>query len=89
MLCSSQIIVPDGFTHQKANWKAFKVDGTLDFSLIGILSRISGMLSRADISIFAVSTFNTDYIMVQAQDWERCLACLAANDVQILNESVV
>lgn len=48
------------------NWRAIKIVGTLDFTLIGILSKISTILAQAGISIFAISTYNTDYILLKA-----------------------
>lgn len=48
------------------DWRAIKIVGTLDFSLIGILSKISTILAQAEISIFAISTYNTDYILLKA-----------------------
>jgi hypothetical protein len=56
-------------------WRAFRVQGPLDFFLIGILSRLSGILAQAQIGIFAVSTYNTDYILVRQDDFAR--ACKA------------
>lgn len=49
----------------EAGWSLLKIAGVLDFSLVGILSEISGVLARAKISLFAVSTFDTDYILVR------------------------
>ena len=49
----------------------------LDFSLVGILSKLSGILAENQIGIFAVSTFNTDYILVKAEDFERAIRVLA------------
>jgi hypothetical protein len=49
----------------EGGWRAFKVNGPLDFSLTGILSSIAGPLARVKISIFALSTFDTDYILVK------------------------
>lgn len=46
-------------------WKGFRIQGVLDFSLIGILAKLSGILAEHRIGIFAVSTFNTDYILVK------------------------
>ncbi len=59
-------------------WKAFRVKGTLDFSLVGILAEISGILAAEGISIFAVSTYNTDYILVKEENFERALGILSA-----------
>ncbi|MBQ1469009.1 MAG: ACT domain-containing protein [Solobacterium sp.] len=57
-------------------WKGFRVQGILDFSLIGILSKLSGILAENKIGIFAVSTYNTDYILVKAGDYDRALEVL-------------
>ena len=57
-------------------WKAFRIQGVLDFSLIGILSRISAILAENKIGIFAVSTYNTDYILVKKENYQRALKAL-------------
>lgn len=57
-------------------YKAFKVDGILDFSLVGILSKISSILSKNNISIFAVSTFNTDYIFIKENNFDNAINIL-------------
>lgn len=56
----------------------------LDFSLIGILSRISSLLADAGIGIFAVSTFNTDYILTKAERFDQALRVLEAHGYTIL-----
>ncbi len=58
-------------------WKAFRIEGILDFSLIGILSKLSSILAEEGIGIFAVSTFNTDYILVKKENFEKALQVLA------------
>lgn len=58
-------------------WKGFRIQGMLDFSLIGILSKLSGILADHKIGIFAVSTYNTDYILVKEENFERALKVLA------------
>ena len=57
-------------------WKAFRIQGTLDFSLIGILSKLSGILANHKIGIFAVSTYNTDYILVKEENYAKALEVL-------------
>ena len=57
--------VPSNVIRREDGWKAFCVQGVLDFSLIGILSKISTILAERGISIFAVSTYNTDYILIK------------------------
>lgn len=58
-------------------WKAFRIEGILDFSLIGILSKLSGILADHHIGIFAVSTYNTDYILVKEEHFGRAMDVLA------------
>lgn len=58
-------------------WKGFRIQGVLDFSLIGILSKISGILAEHKIGIFAVSTFNTDYILVKEENFTKALNALS------------
>ena len=57
-------------------WRALRVAGTLDFALTGILSGLAGALAGAKIGIFAVSTFDTDYILVKAENLHRAAAAL-------------
>ena len=52
-------------------WSCLKVIGPLDFSLTGILADITVVLAKAGISIFAISTFNTDYIMLKSASLEN------------------
>ena len=68
--------VPDETIEREDGWKAFRIQGVLDFSLVGILSKISGILADNEIGIFAVSTFNTDYILVKEENFERALSVL-------------
>ena len=58
-------------------WRGVRIQGVLDFSLIGILSKLSGILAEHKIGIFAVSTYNTDYILVKEENFERALTVLA------------
>ena len=65
-------------------WRGFRIQGTLDFSLIGILSKLSGILSEHKIGIFAVSTYNTDYILVKEENYEHALAVLSAEGYSVV-----
>ena len=65
-------------------WKGFRIQGMLDFSLIGILSRLSGILADHKIGIFAVSTYNTDYVLVKEENFERALKILASEGYSIV-----
>ena len=57
-------------------WRGFRIEGVLDFSLVGILAGLSAILAARKIGIFTVSTYNTDYILVKNGDFERALAAL-------------
>ncbi len=68
--------VPEVTSERDDGWRALRIVGKLDFSLKGILSGISEVLAENDIGIFAVSTFNTDYILVKASDLEDAINAL-------------
>ena len=68
--------VPAETIERDDGWKAFRIQGVLDFSLIGILSKISTILAENEIGIFAVSTYNTDYILTKDENYEKALAVL-------------
>jgi hypothetical protein len=59
-------------------WRAFKVAGPLDFSLTGILAALSVPLATARIGLFAIATFDTDYVLVREADLEQAKAALRA-----------
>ena len=65
-------LVPPGVT-VKPGWRCITVDGPLDFSLVGILADLSSCLANADISLFAISTFDTDHILVAESNLERAI----------------
>ena len=71
-------------TERDDGWKGFRIQGILDFSLIGILSKLSGILAENNIGIFAVSTFNTDYILVKEENFERALSVLSEEGYTIV-----
>ena len=64
-------------------WRALRVTGTLDFSLVGILSELSGILAEAGVSVFAVSTYDTDYILVKEQQLRQAAEALSAREIGI------
>ncbi len=66
------------------DWQALEVVGPLDFTLTGILSKISTILANEQISIFAISTFDTDYILVKSKNVSLATSALISNDYQII-----
>lgn len=75
LVCPSSLI-PENVLERDDGWRALRICGTLDFSLIGILSGVSSELARQGIGIFAISTFNTDYILVKEKDFAKALESL-------------
>ena len=75
--------VPEETTDREDGWRAFHIAGPLDFSLIGILSRISSILAEREIGLFAVSTYDTDYILVKEEQLDRALGALLENGYEI------
>mgnify|MGYP000166845926 CR=1 FL=1 len=84
--------VPSGVISQDG-WRCLKVKGPLPFELTGVLAGLSAPLARADISIFAVSTYDTDYLLVRATDLDRACSALRAEghtlNVETLERSKV
>jgi len=74
-LVCAEAQVPPGVTAERG-WQALVVAGPLDFALTGILHAITGPLAAAAISLFALSTYDTDYVLIRATDLERAVAAL-------------
>lgn len=77
-------LVPENALSVDKTWSAFRIEGVLDFSLIGILSKISSLLAENNIGIFAISTYNTDYILTKTADFQSALRVLEEAGYQIL-----
>ncbi|MGN0708914.1 MAG: ACT domain-containing protein [Anaerovoracaceae bacterium] len=75
---------PGNTVEREDGWKAFRIQGVLDFSLIGILSKISGLLAENHIGIFAVSTYNTDYILVNRDSFDKAMTVLSENGYEVI-----
>lgn len=75
--------VPSKVIKRDDGWKAFRIQGVLDFSLIGILSKISTLLANNEIGIFAISTYNTDYILTKKDNYSKALEVLRQAGYQV------
>jgi len=80
----SQDSIPSNTKCEK-DWRILKVEGPLVFSLIGILSSISTILAQKGISIFAISTYDTDYILVKDKDIANAINALANEKYEIVS----
>ena len=76
--------IPDNVIEREDGWKAFRIQGILDFSLIGILAKLSSILAENNIGIFAISTFNTDYILMKHENYERALNILSSAGYRVI-----
>ena len=76
--------VPVNTIARDDGWKGFRIQGVLDFSMIGVLSKLSSILAEHQIGIFVVSTFNTDYVLVKEENFGRALSVLAMAGYEIV-----
>ena len=83
LVCPTECI-PAATIERVDGWRAFRIEGQLDFSLVGILAHIASVLAAEKIGLFVVSTFDTDYILVKEVDLDRALAALANAGDEIL-----
>lgn len=74
---------PPGGKNRQDGWKCLRVVGVLDFSLVGILARIADCLAQAQVPLFAVSTYNTDYILFLEKHASAALSSLQAAGYEI------
>lgn len=77
LVCPTEL-APGETLAREDGWRCFRIRGVLDFSLIGVLAPIASLLAEHRIGIFAVSTFNTDYILVKEEDLDRAVSLLTA-----------
>ena len=83
LVCKTEDVPPKAVARDDG-WRGFRIQGTLDFSLVGILSKLSGILAEHKIGIFAVSTYNTDYILVKEANLNRALEALASEGYTVV-----
>jgi hypothetical protein len=77
IVCPDEAVPPD--VEVEGGWRALKVPGPIPFAQVGVLAGLAAPLAAAGISIFALSTYDTDYVLVKEDDLERALAALAAD----------
>jgi len=82
LVCESDY-VPSNATLSETGWKGLRIVGVLDFGLVGILAKIANILAEAGVSIFVVSTYNTDYIFIKATHFDNAIKSLVSNGYTI------
>lgn len=83
LVCPSDQLPSNAFPIEN-DWRLLRIAGKLDFSLVGILSRVTSVLAERKISVFAVSTFDTDYLLVKKDSFAAALKALADNGYDIM-----
>lgn len=81
IVCESRFVPAD--VRQSGGWRLMQVEGPLDFNLTGILHRITAPMAAEGISLLAVSTYDTDYVLVGEKDLEEAISCLGASGVVV------
>lgn len=79
--------VPSNTTERADGWRAFRIAGSMDFSLVGVLAGISGVLAEHKVSIFALSTFDTDYVLVRKQDLNCAVDALRREGYEVIDQA--
>ena len=82
LVCRTEC-TPARTLEREDGWRGFRIEGTLDFSLIGILSPIAAILAENKIGIFSVSTYNTDYVLVKEENLDKAMTALGAAGYEI------
>ena len=77
--------VPANVIQRDDGWKGFRIQGVLDFSLVGILAKIAGILADNGIAIFAISTYNTDYVLLKKENYQKAIETLSAAGYKIID----
>ena len=82
IVCAETLVVRG--TKSETGWRCFKVEGPLDFSEIGIIFSLTRPLAENGVSVFVISTFETDYFMVKEKDLAKTLDALTAEGHEII-----
>lgn len=75
VVCAERYVPPE--IKAERGWRSIMVQGPLDFSLVGVLASITKHLARAGVSVFAISTFDTDYILVKESGLDKAIQALS------------
>ena len=82
LVCPAESVPADA-VRREDGWRAFRIAGELDFSLVGIPAKIASILAEERISIFALSTYKTDYVLVKAERFADALDALRTSGYEI------
>ena len=83
LVCESAYVPPD-VVASESGWRGLKISGVLDFGMVGVIAKITTVLAEAGISVFVVSTYNTDYIFVKTENFEKTTQVLLSNSYSLI-----
>lgn len=83
LVCMPEDVPSNCIVEDKA-WRAFRIHGELDFGLVGILAKIATLLADNQIPIFAISTYNTDYVLTKKENFAKAIDILVQNEYTII-----
>ena len=86
IVCKQPDSIPDNYV-VITDWRVIKIQGILDFSLIGIIAEITGIFKENNIPVFTISTYNTDYFLIQDQQLSQAVEALEVNKHQVTYEN--
>jgi hypothetical protein len=78
-----QVAVPEAITSERG-WRCLRVAGTVPFSVVGLLAALTAPLAEAGISVFVVSTYDTDYLLAKEKDWTAAVDVLRRQGYTVL-----
>jgi hypothetical protein len=67
--------VPD-YVRSEKGWRCLRIAGAIPFSVAGVVANLTAPLAEAGVSVFVVSTFDTDYLLAKENDWAKALDVL-------------
>jgi hypothetical protein len=83
----AEAAVPSTVEHVERGWRALCVAGPLDFGMVGVMARLTAPLAEAGVSVLALATFDTDYLLVREPDLLRAVAALRAAGHRVQTDS--
>ncbi len=78
LVCRTEY-APSNTVEREDGWKMLRIQGQMEFSLVGVLARITKVIADEKIGVFAVSTYNTDYVLTKKEDFDKAVFALENN----------
>ncbi len=82
VVCPEEVVPED--VRSEGGWRALKLEGPFEFSEVGVLASVAAPLAEAEVGIFAVSTFDTDYVLVKREQLQPAVAALRGRGHEVL-----